>query len=75
MNEEREQAIRGWAKFLNPEVLRSNLIAASIFLATYEIFKTSVIDRIHDFFNNRAGGMFAMVLEPQHQVIFFKVGQ
>jgi hypothetical protein len=46
----REQVFRSWAKFLNPESLRSNLIAASIFLAASETLRTSVIDRICNFF-------------------------
>ncbi len=36
MSDHRQQARRAWAKFLDPEVLRSNLIVASIFLAAYE---------------------------------------
>jgi hypothetical protein len=46
----REKALQGWAKFLNPESLKSNLITASIFLAAYETLKASVIDRIRNFF-------------------------
>jgi hypothetical protein len=52
MSDHRERAQRGWAKFLNPEVLRSNLIVASIFLAAYEMLRASVIDRIRSFFSN-----------------------
>ncbi|MGA7501591.1 MAG: hypothetical protein WBX00_33080 [Isosphaeraceae bacterium] len=52
MNEQRDRAYRGWAKFLNPEVLRSNLITASLFLAAYETLKTSIIDRIRAFFTH-----------------------
>jgi hypothetical protein len=52
MSDHLEQARRGWAKFLNPEVLRGNLIVASIFLAIYEMLRTSVIDRIRDFFSH-----------------------
>lgn len=47
--DEREKAFRGWAKLVNPDSLRSNLIAASIFLAAYEILRASVIDHIKDF--------------------------
>jgi len=52
MNEQRDQARRGWAKFLNPEALRSNLIAASLFLAAYETLRASIIDRIRGFFTH-----------------------
>lgn len=50
MDTPKDQAYRSWAKFLNPESLRGNLIAASIFLTAYELLRTSVIDRIRDFF-------------------------
>jgi hypothetical protein len=60
MNTSEDQVYRSWAKFLNPESLRGNLIAASIFLAAYELLRTSVIDRIRDFFTyefNEHGGV------------------
>ena len=41
-----------WETFLNPEALRPNLIAASIYIAAFEILKTSLVDRIKDFFTN-----------------------
>jgi hypothetical protein len=39
-----------WLKFLNPDSLRSNLISASLYLAAYEILRSSVIDQIRSFF-------------------------
>lgn len=42
--------VRSWAKFLNPDTLRSNLIAASLFLAAYETLRNSVVAHIRDFF-------------------------
>ena len=50
MNAEEDRSYRNWAKFLNPESLKSNLIAASLFLTAYELLRTSIIDRIRDFF-------------------------
>ncbi|TAE53152.1 MAG: hypothetical protein EAZ87_24045 [Nostocales cyanobacterium] len=50
MNAPRKPVFDSWAKFLNPQSLRSNLIAASIFLAAYETLCTSAIDRIRNFF-------------------------
>jgi hypothetical protein len=41
-----------WESFLNPETLRPNLIAASIYISTFEILKTTIVDRIKDFFTN-----------------------
>ncbi|MCD4828448.1 MAG: hypothetical protein K8R90_03340 [Candidatus Cloacimonetes bacterium] len=45
-----KRAIESWANFLNPEILRKNLIALSIFVNGYEVFKASVIDRILEFY-------------------------
>ena len=39
-----------WRRFLNPKVLRPNLILASIYIATYEILKDSIIRRIKEFY-------------------------
>jgi hypothetical protein len=39
-----------WFRFLDPEVLRPNLMLASIYIATYEILKDSIIGRLRDFF-------------------------
>jgi hypothetical protein len=50
MNSHERQAIRGWAKLLNPQVLKDNLIVASLFLAAYETLRTSIIDQIRSFY-------------------------
>jgi len=39
-----------WEEFLNPEVMRSRLITASIYIAGFEAFKDAVVGRIRDFF-------------------------
>jgi hypothetical protein len=52
MDEHRAHAVASWAKFLNPETLRANLITASIFLAAYETLRASVIDHIRGFFTD-----------------------
>ncbi len=36
-------------KFLNPDTLRGNLIAASRFLAAYETLRASIMDQIRGF--------------------------
>lgn len=41
-----------WERFLNPEVLRTNLMLASIYIASYEILKDSIIKPIKDFYVN-----------------------
>jgi hypothetical protein len=39
-----------WERFLDPEVLRPNLILASIYIAAFEILKNSIIERLRDFY-------------------------
>ena len=39
-----------WRNFLDPEVLRPNLMLASIYIATYEILKDSIMRRLRELF-------------------------
>lgn len=39
-----------WEDFLNPEVLRSNLIIASLYIAAFEFLKSTIVDRIRSFY-------------------------
>jgi hypothetical protein len=41
-----------WEKFLNPDSLKQQLLAGGIYLAAYEMFKNSLVDRPRDFFWN-----------------------
>jgi len=41
-----------WERFLNPEILRTNLIAASLFITAFEMLKDSIIERICEFFTD-----------------------
>lgn len=41
---------QSWEEFLNPEVMRPGLIAASIYIAGFEILKDSIVGQIRDFF-------------------------
>ena len=43
---------RSWETFLDPASLRPNLIAASIYIAAFEVLKTTIVDRIKDFYAN-----------------------
>lgn len=43
----------GWEKFFSPPVLRENLIAASIFLAAFELLKSAIVGRIRSFFGDK----------------------
>lgn len=51
--------VDSWEEFLSPEVLRSKLISASIYLAAFEMLKESIVDRLSSFYTFRydeAGG-------------------
>jgi hypothetical protein len=37
-------------KFLNPDIVKSNLILSALYLAAYELLKDSIVDRISGFF-------------------------
>jgi hypothetical protein len=39
-----------WKRFLDPDVLRPNLISASLYIASFEILKNTVIDKIREFY-------------------------
>ena len=41
-----------WEGFLDPAVLRPRLVTASIYISTFELLKTAIIDRIRDFFTS-----------------------
>jgi hypothetical protein len=60
---QREDAVRGpmkdklklnaqnsWLKLLNPDELRPTLIAASVYIATFESLKATITDRLKDFY-------------------------
>jgi hypothetical protein len=44
-----EDTFENWESFLNPEKLKQNLIRASIFISTYEVLKSRIVDEIRDF--------------------------
>jgi hypothetical protein len=39
-----------WAKFLNPESLKQNLLQGGLYLAAFEMLKDSIVGRPRDFF-------------------------
>lgn len=46
----KENVKKSWLNFLNPKTLRSNLIAASVFLSAFEILKDCIIERPKEFY-------------------------
>ena len=47
-----DETRKSWEKFLHPESLRENLIAISLFISAFEMFKDSVISKPEIFFSN-----------------------
>lgn len=45
-----KQTEQRWEEFLKPDVLRSRLITASLFIAGFELLEGSIVGRIRDFF-------------------------
>jgi hypothetical protein len=45
-----EDVPKSGENFLNPEVLRPNLIMASLYIAAFEMLKDTIIDRTRDFY-------------------------
>lgn len=45
-----DKIMQGWEKLLHPQTLRNNLVLASLYLAAYEILRSSVVERIQSFF-------------------------
>src|SRR5258708_18308652 len=39
-----------WESLLNPDVLRPNLIMAALYIAAFEVLKSTIIERIRDFY-------------------------
>lgn len=40
-----------WARFLDPEVVRTELFSALMFITTFEILKDSAVERLRDFYS------------------------
>ena len=45
-----EKVKASWTKALHPETLRTNIITASIFSMAFEMLKSSIVDKIKDFY-------------------------
>jgi hypothetical protein len=62
-----KKARDSWLKFLNPESLRSNLLSASLYLAAYEILRSSLIDQIRSFFETGWSVDSGETIDPRYQ--------
>lgn len=62
-----------WQKILQPDIVKTNLILASLYLTAYEILRESICDRIKDFFSNptktSTGWEFLPAAEYKNEVL------
>jgi hypothetical protein len=56
-----------WKRFLTPEILRSNLIIASVYISAYEILKDSIIERIRDFYWTGWNSGTGDIIDPSYE--------
>ncbi len=47
-----EESRKSWEKFLQPETLRGNLIAISLYISAFEMFKGQIIEKPKTFFSD-----------------------
>lgn len=45
MSADREQAYESWRKLLDPDDLKANLVRVSVYLASYELLKATVVEK------------------------------
>lgn len=60
-----------WSQFLDPKILRNRLIASALFIATYEMLKSSVVDKIRQFFCcgfDETGDL----IDPKYEVVVLR---
>lgn len=46
----KKELAEAWERFLNPEVLRAQIICASVYIAAFESLKESIVARIRGFY-------------------------
>jgi hypothetical protein len=56
-----------WESFLDPEVLRPNLIAASMYIAAFELLKSTIVDRLKGFYTLSFDKNGERVVESRYQ--------
>jgi hypothetical protein len=61
-----DKAQESWANFLDPDILRRNLIVASIYIAAFELLKNTIVDRIRDFFTT-GFDQSGLRIDPKYQ--------
>jgi hypothetical protein len=55
-----------WERFLDPGVLRPNLILASLYIAAFEVLKNSIVERLRDFYVS-GWDQNGLIISPEYQ--------
>ena len=55
-----------WERFLDPGVLRPNLVLASLYIAAFEVLKNSIIERLRDFYVS-GFDQKGMIISPEYK--------
>lgn len=61
-----EQVRASWRRALHPEILKSNIITASIFSMAFEMLKSSIIEKIEGFFTDGFDEN-GMIVSPEYK--------
>lgn len=61
-----------WERFLDPEILRPNLILASVYIAAFEVLENSIIEHIRDFHISGYDGKEWIVLPEYRENVLSK---
>ena len=62
---ERKEHHRAWENFLDPEVMQDRLISTSLYIAAFESLKSSIVDRVKQFY--QVGfGLGGDTLDPEY---------
>jgi hypothetical protein len=63
-----KETTESWERFLDPAILRTNLITTSIYIAAYELLSDAIVDRIRDFFFRGFDEAGAIITDTKYQV-------
>jgi len=67
-----ERVRNSWESFLNPDVLRPNLVMAALYIAAFELLKSEIVERIREFyitgFDSNADRDDGWLVDPMYQM-------
>jgi hypothetical protein len=62
-------AAESWERFLDPDVLRSSLLSATMFITAFELLKDCIVDRVRGFYTLGWGDKTATSPECEQAVL------